>query len=86
LRIDNDEAWYLKLTDVERGAKITLYHDPDCTTKDDYREITVQRDIMSYKVDSFESWYDDNDVRVRWFQDNGLDGKVSCIEIKKNAY
>jgi hypothetical protein len=79
---EHDEARSLKLTDVEQGTKIWLYDDPDCTTADDYCEITVRRDIASYTVDSFELWYDDDYIRVRWYQDNGLDGKVSCIEIK----
>jgi hypothetical protein len=67
----------LVLYDVPQGRVIKLYDDPGGSLDDDWVEIIVRRDLLVTTIDTFESSYEDADVRVIYHRNNGLDGKVS---------
>jgi len=49
--------------------------------KDDWTEIKVKKYIAKVVIGSFEKNRDENDVYVEYHRKNGLDGKVSYIEV-----
>ena len=77
----NDEAASLVLQNVRKGAKITIYDNPDGKTNDDWAVIEVLKTASSYTVNSFERSYEDAHVRVTFHRKNGLKGKVSRVVI-----
>jgi Metallo-peptidase family M12 len=82
---DNDEARSLRLFDVPAGRVLRFYDDPGGSTQDDWTEITVKRNIREKLVNSFERNLEDGDVRVEYHRNNGLDGKVSRLQISSAA-
>ncbi|WGV98279.1 hypothetical protein QF117_05320 [Vibrio sp. YMD68] len=79
---DNDEARSLTLRDVPEGTSIRIYDDPKLSTNDDYIVIKVKEDIFTdYIIGSFEQSYSDESVSVTYYEDNGLNGKVSSVRI-----
>ncbi|CAO3638285.1 unnamed protein product [Cunninghamella echinulata] len=77
----NDEARSMKLTNVRAGTKITVYDSKDGSTGDDYCVTRVKKQVSEYIVGSFEQSVDNDTVRVEFYRNNGLDGKVSFIRI-----
>ncbi|HEY9261047.1 hypothetical protein [Chitinophaga sp.] len=70
-----------KLFDVRPGAEIRVYDSPDGTMNDDFCIVNVKRPSPEYIVGTFERSYEDEYVRVTFIRNNGLDGKVSRIQI-----
>jgi hypothetical protein len=77
---DNDEAKSAILFNLKRGYQFSVYDSPDCKTDDDYALITINRDINSVIVGSFENPVNNSDISVFFHRKNGLNGKVSCIK------
>jgi len=85
-RWPNDEARSVTLITVREGTKIRVYDSPDPDQsqrmqEDDWAEITVTKSSETAMIPTFESTYSDTCVDVVYNQKNGLDGKVSTIEI-----
>lgn len=78
---DNDEARSIKLFDVPAGRVIRLYDSPDGSTQDDWVEIRVKRAITEKLVGTLQESFEDEDVRVVYHRNDGLDGKVSRVEV-----
>lgn len=81
---ENDEARSLSLSGIAKGTRITVYDDDSGSRADDYSIIDVKRDIGINErvvVGSFEVNRDNNDYRIFHNRNNGLDGKVSRIEV-----
>ncbi|OEF04438.1 hypothetical protein [Vibrio genomosp. F10] len=79
---DNDEAKSLTLRNVPQGTIISIYDNPKLSRNDDYTVITVNEDIIEgYVIGSFEHSYSDSSVDVVYYEDNGLNGKVSSVRI-----
>jgi phosphatidylserine/phosphatidylglycerophosphate/cardiolipin synthase-like enzyme len=79
---DNDETRSLLLHDVPAGRVLRFYDDPDRRYEDDdWSEIVVKRPVRRKYIDSYERSFEDEDVRVIYHRDNGLDGKVSAAEV-----
>ena len=76
----NDEARSLVLYDVPAGQVLRLFDSPSGNREDDWTEIQVKRAVTEYVVGTFELSQDTADVRVSYFRNNGLDGKVSRLE------
>lgn len=79
-RCDNDEARSARLFDVSAGRTLRLYDSPAGERQDDWVEITVKRDAAEVLIPSFERSFENDDVRVVYHRNNGLDGKVSRLE------
>ncbi len=77
----NDDARSLQLLDVRAGAVIRVYDSADGKRSDDWCEIQVKRQVSEYRVDTFERSEDGDVVKVQYHRNNGLDGKVSRVEI-----
>ncbi|ASZ13425.1 hypothetical protein KTO58_07130 [Chitinophaga pendula] len=77
----NDEARSVQLVAVRANCTIQVFDDPNGSLRDDFCIITTKRFIGSYIVNSFEQSYEDDNVRVTYIRNNGLDGKVSRIKI-----
>ncbi|MFN8002465.1 MAG: hypothetical protein U0X75_15765 [Acidobacteriota bacterium] len=77
--IKNDEARSVILSNVSDGATLIVSDDPNGSMTDDWCVIVALKNLTSYTVGSFESSYQDASVRVTYFKNNGLDGKVSHI-------
>ena len=82
---DNDEARSLRLFEVPAGRVLRFYDDPKGSTSDDWTEITVKRNVREKLIDSFERSFEDADVLVQYHRNNGLDGKVSRLQISSAA-
>ena len=78
----NDEARSLKLNNVRAGCKIIVYDRKDAGTSDDYCIIEVKKEGHEIIVPTFEQSMDNDNVRVTFVRNNGLDGKVSYIKIQ----
>ena len=77
----NDEARSLVMQNVRVGAVVTVYDSPKGDASDDYCVITVKQ-VVPYKViGSFETSFEDNEVKVEKFRGGNLDGKVSFIRV-----
>ncbi len=80
----NDEARSVVLHNVRAGAVLTVYDSPDGKKQDDWTRIEVKKQVLSYEIKSFDGQpMEDDVVKVNPHPDNnnGLDGKVSRIEI-----
>jgi hypothetical protein len=82
---DNDEARSLRLFEVPAGRVLRFYDDPGGSSQDDWTEITVKRNLKDKLIGSFERTFEDADVRVQYHRNNGLDGKVSRLQISSAA-
>ena len=84
---ENDEARSVLISNVNARTKLTVYDNPDSSTSDDFCEIYIKKDIGKYYeeneyiINSFEANINDEFVLVNCFRNNGLDGKVSNIDI-----
>lgn len=78
---DNDEARSGKLFDVPAGRVIRLLDHPDGKREDDWAEIIVKRNVAEKLIPTFQRPFEDADVRLIHHRNNGLDGKVSRIEV-----
>lgn len=78
---DNDEARSLVLQNVRAGTVVRVFDDPSCKRSDDWSEVRVRQDVARYVVASFERNVADAQTTVAFHRDNGLDGKVSCIQV-----
>jgi hypothetical protein len=79
--VPDDQASSLRLMNVRAGCIIKLYDHPRGSLTDDWCQIEVIKNAPDYIVPSFEQKYADEFVRVTAFYKNGLDGRVSRIEI-----
>ena len=78
---DNDEARSMVLNAVPAGTTIALFDSPSGNLQDDWVEVIVKRDIHRKEIGTFERSFEDSDVRVNFHRNNGLDGKVSRLEV-----
>lgn len=78
---DNDEARSATLRQVRAGTVLRVFDDPEGDRHDDWTEIEVKRDIGSVMLRSFEAAMDGPDLKVTHHHHNGLDGKVSQLEV-----
>lgn len=80
--IPNDEARSCSLLDVPAGTVIKLYDNPDGHTENDWAQITVNRRTTNdLCVPSFEHDFSDEWYTLKYHKQNGLQGKVSRIEV-----
>lgn len=81
----NDEARSVVLHNVRAGTVITVWDSGDKKQskreKDDYTTIEVKESAQEYTVRTFERTYTDDTVNVTYTRRNGLDGKVSYINV-----
>lgn len=80
--VTNDAVRSLKLFNVRPGAEIRLFDSADGSTGDDFCIIHVKRNSPEYIVNTLERSYEDNFVMVAFIRNNGLDGKVSRIQVR----
>lgn len=78
---DNDEARSAVLFDARAGTVIRLYDSPRGLREDDWVELVVERDISEARISTFERSTQWSGVRATYHRNNGLDGKVSLVEI-----
>jgi hypothetical protein len=81
LGCENDEAKSARLHRVAKGTVITLFDSPSQKRNDDFVVITALRDIGTVDVDSFEQATQNADIRVDVHYVNGLNGKVSSVDV-----
>ncbi|HYH95032.1 reprolysin-like metallopeptidase [Hyalangium sp.] len=82
---DTDEAKSIRIFDTPAGRVLRFFDSPDGSRQDDWVEIRVKRAISEKLIGTFESSFEDDDVRVVYHRNNGLDGKVSRAEIASEA-
>lgn len=80
---ENDEARSVVLNNLPEGAMLIVYDDPGCGTGDDYTRIRVLEDISQVTIGTFEGGSYPSSIDYQHFPDNGLDGKVSCVQISR---
>jgi hypothetical protein len=82
---ENDEARSATLVNIKKGATITLYDSPSGSANDDWTTIVAKKDIGTLTIDSFEANRSDDAVDVTHIRNNGLDGKVSYVELGQSG-
>jgi len=82
----DDRARSLVLHDFPAGAVIRLYDSAKGDRSEDWAEILVKRDLETRQIDSFQTSFDDEDVRVTYFHKSTLDGKVSRLEVGERPF
>lgn len=80
----NDAVSSMRLLGVEAGTIIKVYDHPKGQKSDDWAEIKVRKDIVSYDISSFEQSLVDEYIEMVFHKHNGLDGKVSYISIDRD--
>lgn len=80
---ENDEARSARLFGLRAGTTFTVFDSPDGKRSDDYTMVRVLRDLKnrSVTIPSFHTSYNDGDVAVDARYRNGLDGKISRVQI-----
>jgi hypothetical protein len=73
------------LDGVPSGTLIRVFDSPDGETSDDWAEIQVTAPVSGRCVGTFEEEFSDDAISVIYHPVNGLDGKVSRIEILSAA-
>ena len=79
----NDEARSVILLNLPAGAMLIVYDDPGCSKNDDYTVIKVLEDITEVVIGSFEGGTPPPSIYFYHGHNNGLDGRVSCIQISR---
>ncbi len=82
---ENDETRSLLLTDIPSGIVIRLLDDPDGNMSDDWVEILIRQPVSDFCLSTFEQSFENQLLRVTFHHHNGLDGKVSRLEIRNAA-
>lgn len=77
----NDEARSVVMENVRVGAVLTVYDSPNGDASDDYCVITVKQLVSHKVIGSFETSFEDNEVKVQKFKNGNLDGNVSFIRV-----
>ena len=81
---ENDEARSLSLSGIAKGTRISLFDNRGGNREDDHMIIDVTRDIGIHEkvvLGSFEQNRTTDAYRAIYIRNNGLDGKVSRIEV-----
>ncbi len=81
---ENDEARSMSISGMKAGTRITVYDNPDAHRNDDYAIIDIKRDIgfnEDIVIGSFERTQDNNSYQIVYVRNDGLDGKISRLEI-----
>jgi len=76
-----DEIRSVSLSGFRQGQYIYFYDSPTGNPTDDYCKIYVKSHLSNYKIGTLEHSYSDSYVEVTFHHVNGLDGKVSAIEL-----
>jgi hypothetical protein len=87
--VPNDEARSVRLLGVRAGTRLVVYDSPGCSTDDDWAEVAVKTNVWDREVPSFTiPDYEDDEIVVVYHgvRNNGLDGKVSCIEVRVECH
>lgn len=80
---NNDEIRSLRLKSVARGTKIYLFDHPEAKTNDDWVEIIVTQSGDNIVVPNLEKTIETNHYKQTFHRVNGLNGKVSAIQVIK---
>lgn len=83
-RAVNDEARAMVLYGpLKKGTVIRIFDSPKGKKNDDWLEITVLQDVWNQQITfaTLERSWQDSNVKVAFRKKNGLDGKVSRVEI-----
>ncbi len=81
----DDRAASLVLHGFRAGQVIRLYDDEHGDRNRDWTEIIVKRDLPRKQIDSLQRAFEDADVRVAYFRKDGLDGRLSRLEIDERS-
>ena len=79
---ENDEARSARIIGLPAGTQITVYDSPSGSKSDDYTTITLTSDVRDATISSFEVNEISGGYTSIHHHYNGLDGKISRIEIK----
>lgn len=81
LSCENDEARSFTLIDVPANTILHFYDSPNRRTNDDWVRVVTRQDISRMVVGSFEIDRERPEISIEYSRDNGLNGKVSSLEI-----
>ena len=81
----NDETRSVVLWNVPANRVVRLYDSPSGHTDDDWFVFRTKRHVKHKVINSFQHNIDDDDIEALYYRNNGLDGKVSRIEIENRS-
>lgn len=79
--VPNDEARSCTLVDVKANTVISVYDSPGGDQNDDWTQIVVKEDLDSLCISTFEQNQSTSQITMTYNKDNGLDGKISRIDV-----
>ena len=79
--VRNDEARSIRLRDVPAGWTIRVYDSPSQDKNDDWMSIVTTECINDFLIDKFEQPKTSGGFIQTSHRHNGLDGKISNLEI-----
>jgi hypothetical protein len=77
----NDEARSVLISDVPVNTVVRVFDSPNGNTSDDWAEITIKSSVKNQCVATFEENLRGDSFTLVYHAVNGLDGKVSRVEI-----
>jgi hypothetical protein len=83
---ENDEARSLSLTGIDKGTRISLFDSASANREDDHVIIDIKRNIGMHErvvISTFEKTENNSTYQMVFARNNGLDGKVSRIQVEK---
>ncbi|MCP3942425.1 MAG: hypothetical protein GY710_13185 [Desulfobacteraceae bacterium] len=84
--VSNDDVVGFKAYNIAAGTVIRMYDDSQGSTQDDWCEIIFKKDCKRVRITDLEQQVDNDKIRMLYFRDDNLNGKVSRIEINPGAY
>ena len=84
--VSNDDVVGFKGYNISAGTVIRMYDNSKGSTQDDWCEIIFKKDCARIKITDLEQQVDNDKIRMLYFRDNGLKGKVSRIEVFPTEY
>ncbi len=82
----NDEARSVRLQYAKPGTWLRVFDDSDGRTNDDWAEIYVRKAARDIVIPTFQQNADNEYYWIRYYRKNGLDGKVSRVQVIAAPY
>eukprot|EP00092_Neocalanus_flemingeri_P032775 GFUD01035648.1.p1 GENE.GFUD01035648.1~~GFUD01035648.1.p1 ORF type:complete len:409 (-),score=59.55 GFUD01035648.1:65-1291(-) len=84
-KCDNDETRSFRIIRADKGTVLRFFDNQYGATSDDWVEYTVKRKIEEKRIvtiPTYEESFENEFLKAKYHPHNGLDGKVSRVEVK----
>lgn len=78
---DNDDAESISIHNIPQGTIIKLYDDVNGSEQDDVLTIFAKTDIVSANINTLESFFENENIKIIYEGVDGLNSAVSLMEV-----